>query len=103
AQVPAAAVGRRPQPLLPPLHADRVLAAPDRGVPPPLGAAARRLRDSAALPAAAPARALGPRQRPAGGRRRRGRPRGLGLDGLHARDSQVATPPSAPPRPAAPG
>ena len=42
AQVPARAVGRRPQPLLPPVHAHRLLAAAHGRVPARLGGAARR-------------------------------------------------------------
>src|SRR5207248_1345854 len=89
-QVQTLAVRARPEPLLPPLHANRLLAAADRRVPAPLGAAARRLRAAAALRATAAARALAARQhtdRAGSGDRRARRVR---LDRLYARDHQVA-------------
>ena len=95
AQVPPAAVGRRPQPLLPPLHADRLLAARDGRVPARLGGAARGATRSCC---ASSRRARGHWdlgntlivRRFGAGRGRR-----LGLDGLHARDPQVAAPAGA--------
>ena len=70
---------RGPQPLLPPVHAHRLLAAAHGRLPAPVGADDGRLRDAGALRAAAPARRLGPRatrcsldrRRPARDRRRR--------------------------------
>ena len=53
------------------------------------------LRDPAALRAAAPGRQLGPRQRADRRGGRAGRPRRLGLDGLHARDPQGPPPAGA--------
>ena len=70
-----------------------LLAAAHGRVPARLGGAARGLRDPAPLRPAAAARRLGPRQRADRGRRRPGRRRGLGLDGLLARDPQGAPPP----------
>ena len=61
-QVSAAAVGRRPQSLLSPLSAHRAHPATHRALPPRLGGAARRLRDSRALRSAAPG---GPHRRSA--------------------------------------
>ena len=58
-EVPAPAVVPRPQPLLPPLHADRLLAATHRGVPAPVGDHAVGLRDPGAVQVAAAAGRVG--------------------------------------------
>ncbi|CAA9470688.1 MAG: Undecaprenyl-phosphate N-acetylglucosaminyl 1-phosphate transferase, partial [uncultured Solirubrobacteraceae bacterium] len=100
-EVPPPAVRRRPQPLLPPLHAHRLLAAAHGGVPARVGRAAGRLRDLRPVLPAAPARQLGPRAR---AHPRRGGPRGrrrVGVDGLLARDPQEAPPRRAAPAPSA--
>ena len=49
AQVPPAAVARGPQPLLPPVHAHRLLAAAHRRLPAPVGADDGRLRPAGPL------------------------------------------------------
>ena len=66
---------RRPQPLLPPVHAHRLLPAAHRRLPAPVGAAAGRLRAAGPLRAAAPARRLGPRALAAADGRRPARDR----------------------------
>src|SRR4029079_13808202 len=96
AQIQTFAVRPRPEPLLPPVYANWLFATPDCGVPASLGAAARRLCSAAAVRAAAAARSLAARQPLDRARGRDCRSCGVRLDGLHARDPQVAPPPGAP-------
>ena len=98
-EVRAPALGAGPEPLLPPVPAHRLLAAAHRRVPARVGRGARRLRDAAALRAAAAGSACGtPSHTILAGVVGLVRARRLGLDGLRAGDPQGAPLPPAPGR-----